>query len=256
MRLSGKCALVTGADSGIGRAIAEAFAREGANVLVHCHQEGPHSQEVADKIEACGRRAVVHAADLSDLEAAAGLFEAAVAALGNIDVLVNNAGRLDTYPSALDMPLDRFQAALAVDLVAPWVLCRAAAAHMTGRGASGAIINVTSVHEDRPLPGSPAYNVAKGGLRNMTRTLALELAPKGVRVNNLAPGMIETPMVAKTLADPHAGPTALQRIPMHRPGTASEIAEAAVFLASDAAGYVTGTTLFVDGGFLQKSGGP
>jgi glucose 1-dehydrogenase len=254
VKLTGKTALVTGADSGIGRAIATTFGREGADVAVHYHEDERGAEQTADAIRSHGARAEVLRADLSDPRQAPRLFADAVARLGRIDILVNNAGKGADAESSLDTTLDAFLDVLHVDLVSPWLLVQAAAKPMVERG-SGVILNITSVHEEIPSPGGVAYDAAKGGLRMVTRTLALELAPKGVRINNIAPGMIATPMTSSTLHDPEQAEQSLQRIPMGRPGEPQEIANVALLLVSDDASYVTGSTYFVDGGLMQSVGG-
>ncbi len=254
MKLTGKAALVTGADSGIGRAIATTFAREGADVVVHYHQDRRGAEQTAHAAASHGVRAEVIQADLGDPRQAQTLFEQAVARLGRIDILVNNAGKGASADSSLDIPLETFMNVLNVDLVSPWVLAQAAAREMAERG-KGAILNITSVHEEIPSPGNAAYDAAKGGLRMIARTLGLELAPKGVRINNIAPGMIATPMTTERLHDPEQSEQSLQRIPMGRAGEPQEIADVALFLASDDASYVTGSTYFADGGLLQNVGG-
>lgn len=254
MKLQGKRALVTGADSGIGQAIAITFAREGADVVVHYHSDEQGAHSTAQQIEQHGRRAEIVQADLSDPRAAATLFQQASARLGQIDILVNNAGMGASVDASLDTPLDEFIRVLNVDLVSPWALCQAAAPGMVERGA-GVIINVTSVHEEIPSPGGVAYDAAKGGLRSVTRTLAFELAPSGVRINNIAPGMIATPMTADRIEDPEKLEQSKQRIPLRRPGEPQEVANVALFLASDDSSYVTGSSYFVDGGLTQNVGG-
>jgi glucose 1-dehydrogenase len=254
MKLQGRTALVTGADSGIGRAIATTFAREGADVVVHYHSDQRGAEQTAHAAAQHGVRAEVLQADLSDPRQAQTLFEQAVARLGRIDVLVNNAGKGASADSSLDLPLDAFLDVLNVDLVSPWVLCQLAAKGMAERG-KGAIVNVTSVHEEIPSPGNVAYDVAKGGLRMVARTLTAELAAKGVRINNVAPGLIATPMTTERLHDPEQSEQSLQSIPMRRPGEPQEIADVVLFLASDDASYVTGSTYFADGGLLQNIGG-
>lgn len=140
-----------------------------------------------------------------------------------------------------------------LDLISPWVLCQAAAKEMSSRG-KGVIVNITSVHEEIPGPGGVAYDAAKAGLRSVSRTLAMELAPQGIRINNIAPGMIATPMTEESLSDPEKARQSTQRIPMGRPGQPQEIANVALFLASDDASYVTGSSYFVDGGLMQSVG--
>jgi len=228
MRLQGKNALVTGSDSGIGQAIAKLFASEGANVVIHYHSDQEGAQKTAQAVHETGSACEIFQADLADPQQAQQLYDQAVAAFGSIDILVNNAGDGADVERSLETPLAEFMRVLNIDL--------------------------TSVHEDIPSPGGAAYAAAKGGLRNITRTLALELAPKGVRINNIAPGMIDTPMTSESLNDPKQAKQASDTIPLGRPGQPEEIARAALYLASSDGSYVTGTTLFVDGGLTQKAG--
>ena len=253
MRLEGKTAFVTGSDSGIGRAIAITFAREGADVAVHYHTDRRGAEQTAGAVRHHGRRAEIFAADFTDPTAAEGLIPAVGESMGRLDILVNNAGRGSAASASLDITTAVFLQVLNVDLVAPFVLARDAARLMVEQG-GGSIVNVTSVHEQIPSPGGADYSAAKGGLRMVTRTLALELAPKGVRINNLAPGMIATPMTTPALHDPEQSEEATQKIPMGRPGEVQEMANVALFLASDEASYVTGSTFFADGGLRQKVG--
>lgn len=248
MLLAGKRALVTGADSGIGQAIAIRFAEEGADLAVHYGHDRAGADDTAGQVRAHGRRAEVLQAALAEPQGAGALFAAAVIRLGPIDILVNCVGTGSAVQEALKLPLDDFARVINVDLVSPWALCEAA-----GRGAPGAIINVTSVHEE--IPGSGvAYDAAKAGLRNVTRSLVKELAPLGIRVNNIAPGMIATPMTQERLADPEQARESAASIPLGRAGLPQEVAHVALFLAS-AASYVTGSSYFVDGGLMQTRGG-
>lgn len=255
MRLAAKTALVTGSDSGIGQQIAIAFAREGADVLVHYHQDDAGIADTAARVREVGRRAEILQADFTDPHRAEEFFAHAVALMGRFDVVVNNAGVGAATRRSLDAVIDEFLRVVHVDLVSPWAITRAAALHMLEQGRGGAIINITSVHEEMVLPGSAAYDAAKAGLRSITRTLALELAAKGIRINNIAPGMIDTPMTAGTLSDPKGAEHARRNIPMGRPGRPEEVAAVAVFLASDEASYVTGSSYFVDGGLMRNIGG-
>ncbi len=252
-KLQGKTALITGADSGMGKAMAITFAREGANVVVHYGNDEQGAQDTASQIQQAGGQAQVLQADLADPTNAQQLYQQAKQAFGQINILVNNAGTGEATQDPLQLPLEDFQRVLNIDLVSPFVLAQAAAQDMAQSG-GGSIINITSVHEE--IPGSGvAYCAAKGGLRNVTRTLAKELASQGVRINNIAPGMIATPMTAESLQDPEQAEQSVQRIPMGRPGEPQEIANVALLLASDDASYVTGSSFFVDGGLMQSVGG-
>lgn len=254
MKLDGRFALVTGSDSGIGRAIATTFAREGANVAIHYHSDGRGAEQTANAARQHGVRAEVFQADLTDPDEAPRLFDEVVSGSGRLDIVVNNAGKGASADSSLDLSPEVFQEVLNLDLVSPWRLTQLAAKGMVERGA-GAIVNITSVHETIPSPGNVAYDVAKGGLRMVARTLTAELAGKGVRINNVAPGMIATPMTSERLLDPEEGAVAMKSIPMRRPGEPQEIANVVLFLVSDEASYVSGSTFFVDGGLLQHIGG-
>jgi len=254
MKLQDRIAWVTGADSGIGQAVAATFAREGADVLVHYRRDEEGARATAARVRAAGRRAEILQADFSDSGHTQAFFEQALRKMGGLHVLVNNAGAGSSRKDSLEIPADEFSWMLQVDLVSPWLLCQAAARHMLTAG-GGAIINITSVHEEISLPGSAAYDAAKAGLRSVTRTLALELAPRGVRVNNVAPGMIATPMTEDRLEDPGQARKSASQIPLGRPGQPQEVANAVLFLASDDASYVTGSSYFVDGGLMRNLGG-
>jgi glucose 1-dehydrogenase len=254
MQLQHKKALVTGADSGIGQAIAIAFARAGADVAVHYHSDEAGARRTAQQVEQYGRRALTLQADFGDPVGPQRLFEQVQAQLGPLDLLVNNAGRGASVEHSLETPLDEFLNILHINLVSPWLLCQQAARQMLQRG-GGVIINITSVHEEIPLAGGAAYDASKAGLRSITRNLGLELAGKGVRIVNIAPGMIATPMNQEELNDPEQAREASQKIPMGRPGRPEEVAAMALFLASDAASYITGSSFFVDGGLMQGFGG-
>lgn len=247
MRLEGKIALVTGADSGIGRATAITFAREGADVAVHYNTDRRGAEQTVGAIQEHGRKAELFQADFTDPAVAEPLVGNVVERMGGLHILVNNAGMGTGAETSLDIPTQDFIDVLNVDLVVPFVLAREAARHMVRQG-SGSIINVTSVHETIPQEGGAPYCAAKGGLKMVTKTLALELAPKGVRVNNIAPGMIATPMTTSSLHDAEASEEAEARIPMGRAGQQQDIANVALFLASDDSAYVTGSSYFADGG--------
>lgn len=253
MRLEGKTAFVTGADSGIGRATAITFAREGADVAIHWYEDERGAEQTAHAIGRHGRRVEIFTGDFTDPSVAEGMIDEVVAKFGRLDILVNNAGMGEGAETSLEATTASFQRTVNVDLVVPFILARDAAKHMIANG-GGSIVNITSVHEEIPQPGGAAYCAAKGGLRMVTRTLALELAAQGVRVNNIGPGMIATPMTTGALRDPEGSDEAMAKIPMSRPGEQQEIANVALFLASSEASYVTGSTYFADGGLMQKVG--
>ena len=254
MKLAGRIALVTGSDSGIGQQIAIAFAREGANVLVHYNRDEQGAKNTAGQVRAHGRRAEILQGAFGVPREAGEFFTRALALMQRFDIVVNNAGIGSSERNSLNTELDEFIRIINVDLVSPWVITRAAAHHMLTHG-GGVIINVTSVHEEMVLPGAAAYDAAKAGLRSITRALALELGSKGIRINNIAPGMIDTPLTAGALTDPQRAETARRSIPMGRPGRPEEVAQVALFLASDDASYVTGSSYFVDGGLMRNLGG-
>jgi NAD(P)-dependent dehydrogenase (short-subunit alcohol dehydrogenase family) len=240
-------AIVTAADSGIGRATAVLLAQRGFDVGItwHADEEGAHG--TAEEVLAAGRRAEITQLDLSDAAngppAIAGLAEA----LGGVDVHVNNAGTGDSTPF-LEVDPQTWRHVLEVDLTGAFLCAQEAARRMVAAARGGRIINVTSVHEHVPLPGSSAYCAAKGGLGLLTKVMALELAAHDITVNAVAPGEIATPMTGHEDVDPRT----IERpgIPLRRPGDAREIAEVIAFLASPGAAYVTGASYVADGGLL------
>jgi glucose 1-dehydrogenase len=253
LHLREKVALVTGGDTGIGRAIALAFAREGASVVVDYHGASPPAQELVEQIESLGTRAVAVAADISKPDEVERLVGTAVEAYGGLDILVNNAGIEEQRPF-LEMPLEVWNNVIAVNLTGVWLCTQIAARHMVERKRGGRIINISSVHEDMAMPTNAPYCAAKGGLRMLMRTVAVELAPYGITVNDVAPGAIDTPMDAALKRDPVKMRQLLSEIPIGRMGTPEEVAGLCVFLASDAAAYVTGATYVIDGGMTKKAG--
>jgi len=250
MGLEGKVAIVTGSDSGIGRAIAMEFTRQGASVTINYHTDATAADATLHEIESSGGVAQVIQADVSRVADIAALVEGTVAAFGRLDILVNNAG-IETRTSTLDTTEAQFDVVIAVDLKSAFFGVQAAARQMIKQGGGGRIINISSIHEDWPMPGNSPYCLAKGGIRMLTRTAGVELAPYGIRVNNVAPGAIETPINAATLKDPEKVATLGRIIPAGRMGKPAEVAEVALFLASDAASYVTGSTYYVDGGMVR-----
>lgn len=253
MRLENKVAVVTGSSLGIGRAIALAFAREGAAVTVDYRKHPDDADAVVKEIEGFGGRALAMRADVSSPEDVKGLVQSAVDEFGRLDVMVNNAGIEEKMPF-LETPLDVWSRIIAVNLTGAWLGCQEAAKQMVARGEGGRILNVSSVHEDRPMPTNAPYCAAKGGLRMLMRTIAVELAPHGITVNNIAPGAIETPINKNLDEHPEQKEELLSEIPLGRIGKPEEVANLALYLASDDASYVTGSTFTIDGGMMRHAG--
>jgi len=253
MRLQGKVAIVTGAATGIGKAIAMRFAQEGAAVTIDYVGKADPASEVVEAIEHAGGRALAVNADVSKEDDVRHLVEQTVGKWGRLDILVNNAGVEEKHPF-LDVPLALWTKTLAVNLTGPWLCTQAAGRHMIQQGGGGRIINISSVHEDMPMPTNAAYCATKGGLRMLMRTLAVELGPHQITVNNIGPGAIDTPMDASVKAQPELMKILLGEIPLGRMGTPEDVAGLALFLASDDGAYVTGSTYFIDGGMLRQAG--
>jgi glucose 1-dehydrogenase len=246
--LNGKTAVVTGAATGIGRAIAARFARDGANVVIDYHERMPE-----ETLREAGGKTVAVQADVSTPGDAQKLVDEAVKRYERLDIFVNNAGIEQKFPF-VETPLDYWQRVVAVNLTGPFVCSQAAAKQMLRQGAGGRIINISSVHEDLPMPTNAAYCATKGGLRMLMRTIAVELAPHKITVNNIAPGAVDTPIDPGLKQDPDAMRTLLDEIPLHRMAQPAEVAELCAFLASDEASYITGSTYVIDGGLLRQSG--
>lgn len=252
--LQDRVAIVTGSDSGIGQSTAEEFAREGAHVAIVYLEDRDGAERTRRLVEEAGRRALVSRADVRDENAVERLFEEVARTLGTPEILVNNAG-----VGSGGIPVEKTETpdwdnVIRTDLYGPFFCCRSFIRMRKGAGGRGKIVNVTSVHEAIPSPGSAAYGAAKGGLRNLTRSLALELAPDRINVNNIAPGLIETPMTAQRMEDPEKRAEAMRHIPWGRPGQPREIARLVVYLASEDADYVTGQTFTIDGGLEMNWG--
>ncbi len=249
MRLQGKVALVTGSGQGIGRAIAIKLAQQGARVVVEEREDGDKARETLAQICAVGSDGTVVAGDIADASADRRVIAQAVHAMGRLDILVNNAGIEKRAPFAEVTEAD-YDAVLGVNLRGVFFTTQAFVHHVQARGGGGVVVNVSSVHEELPFPHFSSYAASKGGLKMLMRNLAIELATLGIRVNNIAPGAVQTPINAALMAQPDMLKALLANIPLKRLGTPEDVANAAAFLVSDEAAYITGTTLYVDGGLL------
>lgn len=248
MPFSPRRALVTGSESGIGRATAVALAEAGMDVGITWHRDEAGAERSAEEVRAHGRQAHVAHLDVADAPACGASIDRLVDRLGGLDVFVNNAGTGEAAPF-IDLDYARWRQVVAVDLDGAFVCIQRAARAMVDAGAGGRIVAVTSVHEHQPRVGMAAYDAAKHGLGGLIKTIALELGAQGITANAVAPGEIATPMTGLTDVDPHT--ISRPGIPLRRPGDAREVAALIAFLASPAASYITGASLVVDGGMLQ-----
>jgi glucose 1-dehydrogenase len=252
--VKGKNVLITGGSSGIGQAIAVRFAEHGANVAINYLTTPDEAADTEQQVHACvnrvqqqGVRDVLVQADVADEEDVVRMVGEAADRLGGLDVLVNNAGIQISRPSD-ELSSAHFDKVLAVNLRGAFLSAREAIKRFLAEGSGGSIVNVSSVHQLIPKPGYLGYSVSKGGMQNLTRTLALEYADRGVRVNGVGPGATVTPINRAWIDDPVKREMVESHIPMRRAGTADEMAGVCCFLASDDAAYITGQTIFVDGG--------
>lgn len=254
MSLDGKVAIVTGGNSGIGKAIVLALAERGANVVIDFVAHADATEALEQKIAALGSKAIGFDADVSKVADLERLIDTAVTKFGRLDIMVNNAG-IETRTSVLDTTEQQYDKVLDINLKSAFFGTQLAAKQMIEQGDGGRIINISSVHEDWPMPGNTAYCLSKGGMRMLTRTAGVELAPHGILVVGVGPGAVETPINVSTMKDPAELKKLDSAIPVGRMAKPTEIGSVVAFLASDDASYVDATTIFVDGGLMQTSPG-
>ncbi len=253
-RLDDKVALITGSDSGIGKATAIAMAREGADIVITYRRDQDGAEDTARQVRDAGREALVQQLDVLEEAAIEAAFDRAHEVFGRVDILVNNAGLNAAGIELADMTTERFETVVRTNLFGYFFTCRRFVRDRRKAGGGGRIINVTSIHEEFPMFGATDYDATKGGQRMLTRTLALEVAADGIFANNLAPGMVLTPMNQEAVEDPRVRAEGEKAIPLGRAAQPEEIARVAVFLASDDASYVTGASVVADGGLTMQQG--
>lgn len=254
MKLEGKTAIVTGGNSGIGLAIVLELARQGANIVIDYVVHPETAEDLEKEVLALGAKAVSVHADVSNVAELQSLVDAAVKNFGRLDIMVNNAG-VETRTSILDTTEAQYEKVLNINLKSAFFGTQLAAKQMIAQGGGGRIINITSVHEDWPMPGNTAYCLSKGGMRMLTRTAGVELAPHNILVTAVGPGAVATPINTSTLNNPELLQKLNAAIPMGRMAKPEEIASVVGFLAGDGASYLSSTTIFADGGIMQSSPG-
>lgn len=254
MLLEGKIVVVTGGNSGIGEAVVEAAAAQGAKVVIDYVTGTTAAHELVARLQATGATVMAVEADVSRVGDLQHLINAAVDAYGRLDVLVSNAG-METRTSLLETTEEQYDRLMAVNLRSAFFGAQIAARQFITQGGGGVIVNMSSVHEDWPMPGNIAYCVSKGGMRMLARTAGVELGEHGIRMVNVGPGAVNTPINASTEADPAKLSKLTSSIPLGRVAEPSDIASLVVSLASDQASYLTATTVFADGGLMQSAGG-
>ncbi len=251
MKLKDKVALITGASSGIGKAIAQRFAAEGAHVVVNYYPDKTAESAAQNEVASYSKKSIAVAADVSKRDQVEAMIQQIASQLGRLDICVNNAG-IEIKKPFLEISDDEWNRVLNVNLLGSFIVSQCAAREMVKQGNGGKLIFISSVHEDIPFPDYTAYCASKGAIRMMMRNLAMELAPHKINCNNIAPGAIATPINASVLENPIARSNAISEIPWGRFGKPEEVASVAAFLASSESEYVTGSTYYVDGGLTQQ----
>jgi glucose 1-dehydrogenase len=254
MNLEGKVAIVTGGNSGIGMAIVLELAQQGASVVIDYVAHPESTDQLVKEVAALGERAIGVEADVSQVAELRKLIATAVEKFGRLDIMVNNAG-IETRSSILDTTEEQYERVLAVNLKSAFFGTQLAAQQMIKQGGGGRIVNITSVHEDWPMPGNTPYCLSKGGMRMLTRTAGVELARHNILVVGVGPGAVATPINVATMNDPALLKKLAAAIPLGRLAQPAEIASLVAFLAGPGATYLTATTIFADGGIMQGSVG-
>jgi glucose 1-dehydrogenase len=254
MSMHGKVAIVTGGNTGIGKAVVLALAERGAKIVIDYVSNPEATADLEKQVAALGEQAIGVDADVSNVSELQRLIDKAVEAFGRLDVMVNNAG-IETRTSILDTTENQYDRVIDINLKSAFFGTQLAAKQMIKQGSGGRIINMTSVHEDWPMPGNTPYCLSKGGMRMLTRTAGVELGPHGISVLGVGPGAVATPINAETMADPGKMKVLDAAIPLGRMAQPEEIAHVVAFLADEGASYVTATTIFVDGGIMHSSPG-
>lgn len=254
MLLEGKSVIVTGGNSGIGEAIVLAAAAAGANVVIDYIKDPKETESLIDHVTSLGTKAVGVKADVSKVADLQTMVDTAVSEFGRLDVLVNNAG-IETRTSVLDTTEEQYDRVMDINIKSAFFGTQIAAKQFLAQKSPGVVVNMSSVHEDWPMPGNTAYCVSKGGTRMLARTAGVELGEHGIRVLNVAPGAVETPINQSTMEDPKKLKQLNAAIPLGRMAKPAEIADLVIYLASGSADYMTATTVFTDGGIMQGSVG-
>ncbi len=254
MSLKGRVAIVTGGNSGIGMAVVLELARQGANIVIDYVAHPEATDELEKQVHALGDCVIGVKADVSQVAELQNLFAAAVKEFGRVDIMVNNAG-VETRTSILDTTEAQYEKVMNINLKSAFFGTQLAAQQMIKQGGGGRIINISSVHEDWPMPGNTAYCLSKGGMRMLTRTAGVELAPHNILVVGVGPGAVATPINLSTMQNPELLKKLDNAIPLGRMAKPEEIGRLVAFLADDGASYITATTIFADGGIMQSSPG-